>query len=206
MIRVLIVSQIRFYREGLAEVLPRHPGLAVAGTAASLDEARALMATVHPDVVLLEAALPGARALLGGPARVVVVAVGDGEDEVLGWAEAGVSGYVTREGSLAELVGAVEGAAAGELHCSPRIAAWLLRRLSSLASLVRERGAPAAPVILTTREREIVELIGRGLSNKGIARELGIETATAKNHVHNILRKLQVVRRLDAAAWLHRHA
>lgn len=203
MIRVLIVSQIRFYREGLAEVLPRHPGLCVAGTASSQDEARALMDSVRPDVVLLEAALPGARSLLDGPARVVVVAVGDGEKEVLGWAEAGVSGYVTREGSLAELVAAVEGAAAGELHCTPRIAASLQRRISSLA---RERVAPAAPVHLTVREREIVELIARGLSNKGIARHLGIETATAKNHVHNILSKLQVERRLDAAVWLRRNA
>lgn len=206
MIRILIVSQIRFYREGLAEALPRHPGLCVAGTAASHDEARALMASVRPDVVLLEAALPGARTLLDGPARVVVVAVDDGEDEVLGWAEAGVAGYVTREGSLAEVVAAVQGAAAGELHCSPQIAASLLRRLTFLASQVRERVAPAAPVHLTTREREIVELIARGLSNKGIARQLGIEPATAKNHVHNILSKLQVERRLDAAAWLRRNA
>jgi DNA-binding NarL/FixJ family response regulator len=79
------------------------------------------------------------------------------------------------------------------------------QRLSELSLRVSERAAPAPGVQLTAREREIVELIGRGLSNKGVARHLGIGMATAKNHVHNILGKLQVEHRDEAAAWLRRH-
>ena len=205
MTTLLIVTEIRFYREGLAEVLSRRPELSVVGTAAERDEARRLAATLRPDVVLLDGALPGARELVAGPARTVVMAVEDEEDEVMAWAEAGAAGYVSRQASLDELAVSVQRAACGELHCSPRIAARMRQRLSELSLRVSERAAPAPPVQLTVREREIVELIGAGLSNKGIARHLGIGMATAKNHVHNILAKLQVEHRGDAAAWLRRH-
>ena len=205
MTTLLIVTAVRFYREGLADVLSRRPGLAVAATASERDEARRLAASLRPDVVLLDAALPGARELVAAQPRTVVLAVEDDEDEVVGWAEAGAAGYVPRHASLDELAAAVEGAARGELHCSPRVAACIQRRLCELSLKVSERAAPVPAVQLTPREREIVELIGRGLSNKGIARHLGIGMATAKNHVHNILGKLQVEHREDAAAWLRRH-
>jgi DNA-binding NarL/FixJ family response regulator len=204
MVTLVIVAALRFYRDGLAEVLPRRPGVRVVGVAAERDEARQLITTVLPDVVLLDAQLPGARDLLPCDAHVVVIGVEGTEDEVVEWAEAGVVGYVTRDGSLDELVSAIEAAAAGELRCSPRIAACMQRRLSALALAVDVRAA-APHVQLTSREREIVQLIMRGYSNKGIARDLGIGAATAKNHVHNILSKLRVEHRAEAAAWLRRY-
>ena len=127
----------------------------------------------------------------------VALGVADADDHVLGCAEAGVAGYVPRDASLDDLVAVIESAFRGEAICSPRIAGSLLRRIATLAA--GQNGTmPLAH--LTGREREIVRLIDRGLSNKEIARDLGIEVATVKNHVHNILEKLQVRRRGEAAA------
>jgi len=116
---------------------------------------------------------------------------------VIACAEAGVSGYVTREASLDELTGVVESVARGESPCSPRISALLLRRVAETAGRRTETDAARR---LTRREAEIVGLIDEGLSNKQIAGRLSIELATVKNHVHSILEKLQVERRAEAAA------
>jgi DNA-binding NarL/FixJ family response regulator len=202
-IRVLIVADIRLYRDGLAEALARRETLQVAGTAACGEDAITALDAYRPDVVLVDMAmLEGqgtARTLLEhAPAvRIVALAVPELEREVLGCAELGVSGLVPRDASLDDLVVALECAARGEVRCTPRMAAAILRRLASLAA---ERGGPRLEVVLTVREREVTELIDRGLSNKEIARRLGIELATVKNHVHNILEKLQVHRRGEAAA------
>jgi two-component system, NarL family, nitrate/nitrite response regulator NarL len=131
-------------------------------------------------------------------AGIMAVAVGEADEEVVRWAEAGVSGLVSREATLAQLLDAIEAAAKEEVVTSPAVAAALLRRVASLPRETR-RDARA----LTRREREIVGLNGRGLSNKEIASSLQIEVPTVKNHVHNILEKLRVGRRVEAvsAAW-----
>jgi len=213
MIRVLIVADIRLYREGLADTLARREGLQVAGTAGSRDDAIAALDECHPDVVLVDMAMlegqATARALLEQVphTRVVVLAVPELERDVLNCAELGVSGLVPRDASLDELVVTLECATRGEVRCSPRMAGAILRRL---ATLVAERGAARVDVSLTTREREVIELIDRGLSNKEIARRIGRSVPTVKQHVHNILEKLQVHRRGEAAArarrWIQRKA
>jgi len=154
-------------------------------------------------VVLLDTAIPDnvwiVRALVAavpGP-KVVALAVPEVEREVLACAEAGVAGYVTREGSVEDLVAAVESVARGEMVISPRMAATLLQRVATLAL---EQSPAAIEARLTTREVEILDLIDQGLSNKEIARRLTIELSTVKNHVHNILEKLNVTRRGEAAA------
>lgn len=203
MIRVLIVAHIRLYREGLAQVLQREPALSVVGMAASRGEAVIAVATLTPDVLLLDLAMAESCDLVrylqqvGSTVKVVAIGLIEAEGEVLSCAEVGVAGYVPREGSIENLVAAVESVGRGELLCSPQVAGTLLRRLAALA---RERGpAPEGPK-LTLREGEIVGLIDRGCSNKDIARQLCIEVATVKNHVHNILEKLSVRRRGEAAA------
>ena len=201
--RVFVVAEIRLYREGLAELLGHRPGLAVAGTAAGLDEALRGARAARPDVVLLDMAMldgiATARTLarVSPDARVVALAVPESERHVIACAEAGIVGYVSREASLADLVAAIEGAARGEAHCSPRMVASLLRRLGAL-SLERSGDEPRAH--LTARELEIVGLIDRGLSNKEIAQALCIGLPTVKNHVHHILEKLGAERRSQAAA------
>jgi DNA-binding NarL/FixJ family response regulator len=183
-IRIVIVADTRLYREGLAQVLGRGAHITVVATAARQDEALARLADLKPDVVLVDA-------------PVVALGVADDDDDVLGCAEAGVAGYVPREASVDHLVAVIESAARGEAICSPRIAASLLRRVARLAA---GQGAAVPQGRLTSREREIIGLIDRGLSNKEISKHLGIEVATVKNHVHNILEKLKVHRRGEAAA------
>lgn len=202
MIRVLIVAHIRLYREGLAQVLAHEPSLAVVGSVASRAEALAVAARARPDIVLLDLATDESAVLVrqvtdtAAGMKVVAIGVSEVEGDVLSCAEMGVAGYVPREGSLEDLVAAVESVGRGELRCSPRIAGTLLRRLATMAS---ER-QPEVRSRLTLREQEIVALIDRGLSNKEIAARLGIEIATVKNHVHNVLEKLSVRRRGEAAA------
>jgi DNA-binding NarL/FixJ family response regulator len=121
--------------------------------------------------------------------RVIAFAVADVGAEVLACAEAGFSAYVARDGSIEDLVEAVHRAFRGELVCSPRIASMLFSRLGSISA---SRCIPSADLLLTRREREIATLVARGLQNKEVARRLGISDATIKNHVHNILQKLNI--------------
>jgi DNA-binding NarL/FixJ family response regulator len=201
--RVLIVSEIRLYREGLAEMLHSEDGVDVVGTAAGADEAVRALRDGKPDIVLLDMAIPDNAWLVSAlvaavpGTRVVALAVPENEREVLACAEAGVAGYVTREGSVEDLVAAVESVARGEILCSPRMAATLFQRIATLAL---ERSPGSIESRLTSRELEILDLIDQGLSNKEIARRLTIELSTVKNHVHNILEKLNVSRRSEAAA------
>ena len=200
---MMIVADIRLYREGLAQVLSRCDGrLRVIRAAASLDEAITLLPTLLPDVVLVDAAspgaLPGIRRIVDSFPSVNVVALGvaDADNAVLACAEAGVAGYVVRDGTVDDLVESIESAARGELRCTPRVAATLLRQVARLAT-EREVGGERQ---ITRREQQILDLVDQGLSNKEIASHLCIEVATVKNHIHNILEKLNVRRRGEAAA------
>ncbi len=202
MTRVLVVAEIRLFREGLAEMLRAEPEIDVVATAAGADEAVRALRQLAPDVALVDMAIPDnkwlVRALVEAVpgACIVALAVPEIEREVLACAEVGVAGYVTRDGSIEDVVAAVESAARGEVLCSPRMAARLFQRVATLAL---ER-SPNIESRLTTRELEILDLIDQGLSNKEIARRLTIQLSTVKNHVHNILEKLNVSRRSEAAA------
>jgi DNA-binding NarL/FixJ family response regulator len=133
------------------------------------------------------------------PVKVVAFSAADTEDEICVCAEAGIAGYVARNGSKEDLIAAVENAILGEVLCSPRAAASLFRRLAAHVQTTKQQPPEAA---LTSHEQDIIALIDRGLSNKEIARQLKISLPTVKNHVHNILEKLQVTRRGAAAALL----
>lgn len=203
MIRVAIVGDTRLYREGLAQVLGRDLRVRVVATAARRDDALQSLSDLCVDVVLLDMAMPNSLGALRSivervpQGRVIALGVAEDGNEVLDCAETGAAGYVPREASLEDLVTVIESVARGEAICSPRVAASLLRRVAALAS---GRGGEGLAGQLTNRERDVIRLIDRGRSNKEIARELGIEVATVKNHVHNILEKLQVHRRGEAAA------
>jgi two-component system, NarL family, nitrate/nitrite response regulator NarL len=203
--RVLIVDDTTLYREALAGALSREPSIDTVASAADLAAARRRLDGDGQTVVLLNMAMVGSADVLdamvgaapGTP--VVALAVSETEREVIACAEAGVAGYLLRGDSLADLVAVIHSVAQGETICSPRVTAALLRRVAALAA---ERRLHLAPARLTRREREVLQLVDEGLSNKQIARRLSIEVRTVKNHVHHILEKLQVERRGEAAARL----
>lgn len=203
---VLVVSEVRLYCEGLAQSLAARGCIRVVGTADSAETALRRMRAGGVDVTVLDMAMPDALALVRATVRdvptvrVVAYALAEVAANVLACAEAGVDGYVPSSGSLADLVSAIERVARGETVCSSAMAGPLFRRLGR-----RPVGAPELPMALTPRERDIAELLDAGLSNKAIAARLGIELATAKQHVHNILDKLGVHGRAEAAAELRRH-
>jgi two-component system, NarL family, nitrate/nitrite response regulator NarL len=203
MIRVLICSDVRIYREGLAEVLERRSGITVVGTSSGAWESLAQVRALGVDVVLLDMSTAESVAILrelagaGRATQVVALGVAETKAEVVAYAEAGVAGYVTREQALDDLVDAIVAVARGEAPCSPKAAAMLLHHVSALADTQHDR--PALAARLTEREREILALIRAGLSNKQIGRQLCIELPTVKNHVHNILEKLGVSGRHEAA-------
>lgn len=200
---VLIVSDARMYRDGLRMHLESCEEIEVLGAVATEADAQASVALLAPDVVLCDMALPrgldAARTIGAAHAsvRVIVFAVPDNEVDVPACAEAGVAGFVTRDASVDDLTAALLGVARGEIVCSPKATAALFHRLALLSA---SRDASDASLALTRRENEIVRLIDRGMSNKDIARLLGIGLATAKNHVHHILEKLRVERRGNIAA------
>lgn len=127
--------------------------------------------------------------------RIVAIGVREVDSEVLACAAAGIDGYVRTDATIADLIIAIESVMRNELVMSPKVAASLYHSVASL-------GGDAAGVALTSRELQIAELINRGLSNKEISNYLNIETCTAKNHVQNLMQKLGVHRRGQAAAKL----
>ena len=199
---ILVVDDSDLYRESLAGVLERECAGTVT-TAADLGEALALAATSPPDVVLLNMATSRSVAVLQAivaavpDAPVVAVGISEADEQVIACAEAGAAGFLFRRQSFASLLAVVQAVARGEFPGSPRTTATLLRRVAALAA---DRHTDDHGARLTPRERQVVWLLDEGLSNKEIARRLSIEFRTVKNHVHNILEKLQVRRRGEAAA------
>lgn len=205
--RLLILSDIRFFREGLAEILGRqHPYHIV--VAATLSEAIELARTHPLDMILVDAALPDGHAAvarlheLAPDLLLVALAVAEIDAEIIAWAEAGICGYLPRNTALCDVVGYIDAIMHGKQSCSAQVAGGLLRRIA-----IGRRSKPSqADMVslpsLTMREEEIATLIGAGFSNKEISRRLSIGLATTKTHVHNLLSKLGLERRTQVARRL----
>ena len=206
-IRVLVATHIRLYCEGLERVLRESPEFALVGTACSAAEAIEQAHRLSADVALLDMAMTDAFAVAkevargGGGSKIVALGKPDDETQVLSYAQIGIAGYVTRDGSVEDVVAAIKAAARGEVHCSPKIAGSLFRRIAALST---ERSARTVAGALTAREAQILKLVQEGMSNKMISRTLGIELPTVKNHVHSILVKLGVHRRAEAILLMNR--
>jgi len=204
---VVLVSEIQLYREGLAVRLAAEPGLELIASLDTLPEALEVAARRLPDLVLFHvsptsqslsalseavASLPGTRFVALGVVEV---------DEAMVWVEVGVAGFLEQRDSFGELREVIGAVMRDELRCSPRMAAALMQRVRELSRL-RWRADLA---LLTAREREVLRLLGEGLSNTEIARRTSLRLPTVKNHVHHVLQKLQVPTR-EAAASLARDA
>lgn len=203
-IRVYVVSPVRVYREGLIHLLATHAEFMVAGSAETFEDALPAARRFEVDVVLYDLSCPsglvGLRRL-AAVSEVSVLALGVEEtaEGVIACAEAGIAGYVTDSASLDELISRIADVVRGEFKCPPYIAASLLRRVATIGPLL---GISQARSRLTSRELEVAALLQEGLANKQIARRLTIQLPTVKNHVHNILKKLEAPTRSDAAALL----
>jgi two-component system nitrate/nitrite response regulator NarL len=202
--RALIVAEVCFLRETLAEVLVR-AGIEVCGQSGTLPSALAVVTAQRPDIVLLDVAFPrGIEAAMSlaaalPSASVIALAIVETVENVVAWAEAGIAGYVPNTASVEDLVSLVRQIGRGEQTCPTNIIGSLLRRLGATERAGKPAPPPAASP-LTRRELEISQLVATGLSNKAIARRLGISLGTTKSHVHNVLGKLSLQRRAELVA------
>jgi DNA-binding NarL/FixJ family response regulator len=205
-VRLLILSDIRFLREGLADLLSRESGFVISGIAATLDETINTYRYAPPQITLIDAALPDGLAVtrsLSGlypNTPIVALALAETRADVLAWAQAGISGYIPRTAALLDLVGFLGDIVRGEQVCSTRIAGGLLRWIAR-ATRTGDIAVPGRPHELTAREAQVVRLICSGLSNKEISRRLNVGLSTTKSHVHNLLAKLELQRRGQVANW-----
>ncbi|HVC12460.1 MAG TPA: response regulator transcription factor [Burkholderiales bacterium] len=198
---VVLVTPVRLFAEGLAACLGSHPGISLCGTVSDLSSLRRALEVLQADAALIDVTqgvdLEEVRMLAGERPSLALVALGLHEQRqtVIRCGRAGFAGYVARTASVNELCEALSDVVAGRLACGAEISGGLLR------ALFRKEPHAALPALdeaLTRREEEVLELIGRGLSNKEIARELHLSVATVKHHVHRVLEKLRVVRRAQA--------
>jgi len=208
-IRVLLVDDHQMVRQGLLYFLSAQEGIEVVGQAENGLQAVTMVEETRPDVVLMDLAMPemdGLEALRRIKAdhadiEVLVLTSFVDDEKVLAAIEHGASGYLMKDIKPGELARAIRAAARGEVYLHPEAARHLAQAQYPGAS---DREEPS-PAILTEREREVLELVARGLSNQDIADTLTITLKTVKTHVSNILHKLGLESRVQAALYALRH-
>lgn len=207
-ITVAIIDDNRLVREALASMLGRLPDFQVLAAAAA---SPAFLAESSPHVVLLDVGLGEEDSLnvaaairdAAPMAKVVMMDLIPVNGEIIEFVNAGVCGFVLKDATFEEFVATIRAVAAGEKVLPPRLTESLF---SQIAQEVDSRGRALVmeDVRMTRREREVIELIGEGLSNKEIAQRLNIATHTVKSHVRNVMEKLALHTRLQIAAYSHR--
>ncbi len=200
-IRVLVADDHEAFRDGLAALIGSVQGLAVAGAADSGEAAVAGALALQPDVVVMDLNMPGVdgieatrRIVATSPhVAVLVLSMYEDDDQVFGALQAGARGYLLKGADRAELIRAIRSVAAGEAIFGPGVARRLMAYFAARPAL-----APTVFPDLTDREREVLDLIARGLGNAEIAARLGLSPKTVRNHISNIFSKLQVAGRAQA--------
>jgi DNA-binding NarL/FixJ family response regulator len=205
-LRVLLVDDHDLFRTGLKNLLEEQ-GVQVVGEAPNGQSALRLASELVPDVVIMDLNMPGLSGVettrhltsLAPLARVVVLTISVEDDDVMDAVMAGACGYLLKDSSIEELLTGIRAAAAGESLISPQIASKVLQRLRSQGK--SEGAAETIRAELSDREIEVLKLIANGKDNAQIARELFISPKTVKNHISNILMKLQIENRIQAAVY-----
>jgi DNA-binding NarL/FixJ family response regulator len=210
-IEVLIVDDHDLFRAGLAAILKAEPDIDVVAQASRGRLGVQLARELHPHVILMDLRIPdldgiaATREIIASDAqaRVIALTVSGDENDVAAAVLAGACGYLLKDNSVEDVGAAVRAAAAGESWLSPRAAATVLQR-------VRREHVERPPVedatdLLSPREIEILQLVARGMGNAQIAAELSISPRTAKNHLSNVLTKLGMTNRVQAAIYAVRH-
>lgn len=204
--RILLVDDQTLFREGLQTLLSTQPDFRVVGEAANGQEALRLCASLHPQVVLMDLRMP----VLDGVAatrrlhaeqpevRVIVLTTFDDDETVFDGLRAGAVGYLLKDTPSERLFEAIRATARGESFLQPSITAKLIAEFARLTAAAPKRAAALAEA-LSDREVEVLRLVARGSSNREIAASLFIAEGTVQNHVTNILGKLGVTDRTQAA-------
>lgn len=204
-VRVVLVDDHPLFREGVAATLGADPRFEVVGEGASADDALTLCTALLPDLLLLDLHLPGggvqgARAVAAAcpVTRIVMLTVSEEEADVLATLKAGARGFILKGVSGRELRSILASVADGEVYVTPGLAASMLRDMPPTPTL------PSGLDELTPRERQILEGVAAGRSNKEIARSLDLTEKTVKHYMTNVLQKLQVRNRVEAALLAQR--
>lgn len=211
MIPVALIEDNRLVREGITSLLERTPDLRVIAAGAGSD--LVMLHHAKPAVILLDVRLSNTTSLGVAEsvrrdhprARVIVMDLLPLHEDVVDFVNAGVSGFVLKDASVDDLIGTIRLVAEGAHVLPPAMTSTLFSQIAREAVL-RSRRAAAGARRITAREREVIDLIGAGLSNGEIATRLHIATHTAKSHVRNVMEKLTLRSRLQIAAFAHRTA
>jgi DNA-binding NarL/FixJ family response regulator len=203
---VLLVDDHDLFRTGIRTLLEGQ-GLQVVGEADNGHSALQLTSELAPDVIIMDLKMPGLTGVettrrisgMSPLARVVVLTISADDEDVMNAVMAGACGYLLKDASIGQLLAGIRAAAAGESLISPQIAAKLLQRLR--AGGADEVAAETIRAELSDRELEVLRLIANGKDNAEIAKELFISPKTVKNHISNILMKLQIDNRIQAAVY-----
>jgi len=210
-IRVLLVDDQGLFREALATLLGLHSQLEIVGEAGDGEAGVALAQTLRPDVVLMDLRMPGmsgveaTRRLRGlvPEARVLVLTTFEDDDEVLAAIEAGAAGYMLKASPAEKLVEAICTVMRGGSPLEPSVASKVMAELARLSRRQSEERCQRLADPLSTRELEVLRALCEGLSNKEIAGKLGLTEGTVKNHMTQVLSKLGVLDRTQAALRAH---
>lgn len=208
-IRVLVVDDHEVVRTGLKAILEPEEDMEVVGQAASATEAIERVPRLVPDVVLMDVRMEGMSGIeacrlikSAHPRTNVLMLTSFREEEaVMSSIMAGASGYLLKNTGRAGLLAAIRAAAAGQKLLDPSVTGKVMERLAGLAAKEEER----ATEVISDQEKEVLGLVAQGLTNKEIADKLVISENTARNHVSNILGKLELSHRAQAAAYAARH-
>lgn len=200
-IQIVVADDHPLLREGVVLSLIESGGFAVMGQAGTAEEAVARVEEHMPDIVLLDVSMPGSGLKAAGsisarfPAiKIVMLTISEADDDLLEALRAGARGYVLKGVSAAELIEVLQNVATGGSYVPPTLAARVLASMQGRGT----REVPEAEA-LAPREAEILRLVATGRSNKEIARELDLQEKTVKHYMTNILQKLQVRNRVEAA-------
>jgi DNA-binding NarL/FixJ family response regulator len=204
---ILLADDHDLFREGLASLIGAQPDLEIIGQARDGLEAYALARQLHPDLIVMDIKMPVCNGLEATrliradwpEARILILTVHDEDEKLFEAIKAGAGGYLLKNTNSAKFLAAVRSALAGEAPLAPRLATRLLEEFTRLASQAPAGSSASMPAELTQREREVLELIASGLTDKEIASWLSLSLHTVKTHVRSILSKLHAVNRRHAA-------